>query len=424
MTALLLLAALAVLPSDRLAMADRLFNKGLHTEAAAEYEALKSEPSIAPDELLYRFAECDRAAGKNESACRRYAELYEKHPDSRYAPRARFMHAMGMKDEERKRELAALDSDRVPADIRAAALYHLGVDNSDVAMLERCEKLDPAGKYATYASLRRGTLLSASKDVAERRKGVELLLGIAFGKHGEISEEALYLSAVQSYRDKHYGESASLFRRYLKSYPTGSRRDDVQVMAVWSDYMAERYADAAAACGDGRVDDLAYIKAACAYATGDDENAIALFRKYLDDFPNGKYRGDAELPLARLEFKKAEKSGDPTMVIESAKRGFGLSKQAADQLRLAWAYERAGRQEEALAEYLRVARQYPGTEEAADALYRKAMMDAREERWNGAELSLAEALATGKCGKRKSEALYWRGIAAVRTGHEAEADDE
>lgn len=421
MSGILLLAALAVLPSDRLAMADRLFNKGQYAEAAAEYEALKAEPSIAADELLYRFAECDRSLGRNESARTRYADLYTKHPESKYAARARFMHAMGATGVERKRALLALDTDRVPADIRAAALYHLGVEGADPAVLERCVKADPKGKYAEFARLRQATLLSDSKDPADRRKGIELLLGIAFGGNAELAEEALYLAAIQSYREKRYGEAGSLFRRYLKTYPKGGRADDVRTMSVWSDYMQGRYADAAAACGEAKSDDLAYVRAVCAYATGEDEKAVELFKRYLADFPEGKYRADAELPLARLEFKQAEKGGDAALIVESAKRGFGLSKLAADQLRLAWAYEKAGRQEDALAEYLEVAKRFPGTEEAAEALYRKAMMDAREERWNGAELALAEAMASGKCGKRKGEILYWRGMAALRIGHEAEA---
>ena len=416
-----LIAAITVLPSDRLAMADRLFNKGMFAEAQAEYEALRGETSIAADELLYRFAECDRAAGRNASAVARYAELYTKHPTSKYVDRARFMHAMGQSGTERKRELFALDSDRVAAGIRAAALYRLGVEGGDPELLERCVKVDPKGKYAMFATLRRGTLLADSKDADARRKGVEILLEIAFSGTDEISEEALYLAAVQSYRDKRYGEASTLFRRYLKTYEKGSRRDDVLTMAVWCDYLQGRYADAAAACGEAKTDDLAYVKAASAYATGDDEKAEELFRRYLADFPEGKYRADAELPLARLEFKRAEKSGDTTHVIESAKRGFGLSKLAADQLRLAWAYEKSGRAEEALAEYEAVAKAHPGTEEAAEALYRKAMMDVREERWNAAELALAEALASGKCGKYTAGAQYWRGMAAIRIGHEQEA---
>lgn len=417
----IVLAAIAVLPADRLAMADRLFNKGLYDEARAEYEELRKEPSIAADELLYRFAEVNRASGRSEAARKCYEELYTAHPQSKHADRARFMHAMGLSGNDRKRALAALDSDRVEAGIRASALYHLGVELSDPVLLERCEKVDPQGKYASFASLRRGMILADSKDAAERRKGVELLLGIAFGGKGEIAEEALYLAAVQSYREKRYSEAGTLFRRYLKSYPKGTRFDDVRVMSIWSDYMTGRYADAAAACGAGTTDDLAYIRAACAYAVGEDAKAIELFRKYLADYPDGKYRKDAELPLARLEFKAAEQSGNGAMILESAKRGFGLSQQAGDQLRLAWAYEKAGRQEEALSEYQEIARRFPKTEEAAEALFRKAMMDAREERWNAAEIALAEAVSSGKCGKRKGSALYWRGIAAVRTGHEAEA---
>jgi len=418
---LLLLGAITVLPSDRLALADRLFNKGLHAEAMVEYEALRNEPSIAPDELLYRFAECDRAAGRNESACRRYAELYGSHPLSKYAERARFMYAMGQKGDARKSALAALDTDRIKPEIRAAALYHLGVESSDADVLGRCIAVDPKGKYAVFARLRQATILASAADAAKRRKGLELLLGIAFGEKGEIAEEALYLAAVQSYREKRYGEAGSLFRRYLKACPKSTRLEDVRTMAIWSDYMLGRYADAVAACGKGGSDDTDYILAACAYAVGEDEKARDLFKRYLADHPTGKYRADAELPLTRLDFKWAEKEGDASRAIESAQRSYGLSKLPADQLRLAWAYERAGRADEAVVEYQRVAKSFPGTEEAADALFRKAMMDAREERWNAAELTLAEALAGGKCGKRTAEALYWRGVAAMRTGHEAEA---
>ena len=56
-----LLAAITVAPSDRLAMADRLFNRGRYADAEAEYRSLVGEKGIAEDELLFRLAECDRA---------------------------------------------------------------------------------------------------------------------------------------------------------------------------------------------------------------------------------------------------------------------------------------------------------------------------------------------------------------------------
>ena len=61
----LILAAIAVLPADRLAMADRLFNRGEYAAARAEYAALDGEKSVPAEELLYRLAECDRAMGKS-----------------------------------------------------------------------------------------------------------------------------------------------------------------------------------------------------------------------------------------------------------------------------------------------------------------------------------------------------------------------
>ena len=400
-------------------MADRLFNNGKYEEAEKEYRAISGQEGIAADEILFRLAESDRLAGRTDAALKGYTELFTKHPESAHATRARFLNAMGRTGLERRRLLAELDSDRVDLETRTAALYHLGSEASDTEVLERCVKLDPKGKYAPYANLKYGTLLNASKDPAVRRKGVEVLLGLAFGG-GELADEALYLAAIQSYREKKYGEAGSLFRRYRKNHPKGEHFEETRSMAAWCDFLQGRYADAAALCGEGEADDLAYIRAACAYSTGDNETALRLFRKYLDDYPKGAYRADAELPIARIEFDRAAVTNDVAKTIESAKRGFGLSKLAADQLRLAWAYEKAGKPVEAAAEYAQIAKSFPGGEEAAEAMFRKAMIDARGDNWSAAELALAEAMASGKLGKRTAEATYWRGVAAMRLGHEVE----
>ena len=417
MTLAALALAIAVLPSDRLAMADRLFNRGRYADAEAEYRALVGAKGVAADELLFRLAECDRVQGRNDAARRGYAELFNRHPDSARAARARFMYAMGANGAERSHLLAGLDSDRVDAGIRAAALYYLGSETSDIAVLERCVKLDPKGQYAPYANLKIGTKLTSSEDPAVRRKGVEKLLGVAF-TGGPMGGEALYLAALQCYRDRRYGEAGSLYRRYRKLYPEGEHVAETRTMSVWCDFLEGRYADAAAACGEGETDDLSYIRAACAYATGDSDRALALFRKYLADYPEGRYRVDAELPMARIEFEAARKGGDALRTVETAKRSFGLSKLASDQIRLAWAYEKAGKKEAAAQEYAQVAQKFPGTDEAAEAMYRRAMISASDGNWSGTELALAEALATGRLGSRRAEALYWRGVAAMKLGHE------
>ena len=419
MIASFLIFAITVLPSDRMAMADRLFNNGKYEEAAKEYKALSGQEGIAADALLFRLAECDRVAGRTAEALKGYVELFTKYPESDHVPQARFMNAMGHQGLERRKLLAELDSDRIELETRTAALYHLGSETSDPEILEKCVKLAPKGKYAPYANLKYGTLLNGSEDPAVRRKGVEVMLGLAFGK-SELAEEALYLAAIQSYREKKYGEAGSLFRRYRKNHPKGAHFDEALAMSAWCDFLEGRYADAAALCGEGKTDDLAYIRAACAYSTGDNEAALRLFRKYLDDYPQGAYRVDAELPIARMEFDSAVATNDVMKTIESAKRGFGLSKLAADELRLAWAYEKAGKPIAAAAEYAQVAERFPGSVEAAEAMYLKAMIHAREDDWSAAELALAEAMASGKLGKRTAEAMYWRGVASMKLGHEVE----
>jgi len=418
--AALLLAAAAVLPADRLAMADRLFNRGEYAAARTEYAALSGEASLAADEVLYRLAECDRAQGRLAEARREYGALLEKFPTSAHADRARLMRALAGTPEERAAELRILDSDRVADDVRAAALYYLGSAANDPELLGRSIRLDPKGKYAAYADFHRASILVKSPDPAARRKAVEILLGIAFGRETQFSEDALYLAAVQSYSERKYGEAASIFGRYLRRYPGGRHAADVRTMTAWSNYLNGKYADAAALCGDGATDDFAYLRGACAYATGDNATAQRLLKEYLDRFPQGKYRSNAELPLARMGFDTATTGGNEAGVIENAKRAYALSGLSGDSLRLAWAYEKCGKEAEAEAQYVETAKKFPATDDAAEALFRKAMVDARAKRWSACDLALAEALASGRNPKRRAESLYWRGASAMQLGHEAE----
>ena len=416
-----LLSAISVLPSDRMAMADRLFDRGDYGRANAEYVALKGAEGIAPDEILYRLAECARALKDLAAARQAYGELLSRYPLSRHAPRARLQRALAGTDEEKRSELKVLDSDQVPAEVRAVALYHLGVLDSDAQTLARSALTDPKGPYAAYAQFRHAALVAEDPDPAVRRTAIGELMGIARGADKDLAREAVYLAASRSYGDKRYAEASLLFARFLKNYPTDARATHARTMSAWSDYLVGKYADAAALCGNGETDDFAYLLAACAQASGDLPRARTLMKRYLDEFPQGRYRAAVELPLARMAFDEADKSGDAARTVEAARRSAALSGCAADRMRLAWAYEKGGLATDALATYQEIARDFPSTDEAAEALFRKAMLDLRAKRWSAAELSLAEALATVKNFARRAEALYWRGIAAGQMGHEEQS---
>ena len=419
--AAVLLAAIAVAPADRLAMADRLFGRGDYAGARAEYAALKGDGSLAGDDVLHRLAECDRMLGRLAEARAEYGELLSRHPASRHAERARLMRALAGTDDEKRSELRALDSDRVDPELRAVALYHLGVLDGDGDALDRCVKLAPKGRYAPYAKMRRASSLASSEDRGARRKAVGLLLEIAFGGEGEFAEEALYLAATTCYGDGRRGEAASLLRRYMKTYPKGRHAAEARSVCAWCDYLSGKYADAVAMCGDGPADDTCFLLAAATHASGDARAAKPLYERYLERFPVGRYRRDAELSVARIGFVDAEKSGDAAAAVECARRAAALSSLAADRLRVAWAYEKAERPEDAVREYAAVARDFPGSAEAAEAMFRKALADLREERWAAADLALAESLSSGKLdAAKRAEALYWRGVACIRLGHAEE----
>lgn len=410
----------AVTPGDRMAMADRLFDKGNFERARTEYAALKSEKGVAEDELLYRLAECDRSLGDTEKAREEYGELLRKYPVSRRANRSRLLRALSGSVEQKRAELRLLDSDNVSTNIRAVALYHLGVLEKDAALLERSVSLDPKGHYAPYAKFHHAAIVGSDPDPKIRQQAIRDLNDIIYASDPVLAREAHYIAALRCYSEKRYDLASSLFRRYMKRYPGDERLESARTMTAWSDYMRGAYADAAAICADGESDDASYLTAMCAYSTGDHEAARAALAKYLDSHPDGRYRGAAELTKARLDFEAAGKGEDSARIVEAAKRSASLSKSSGDLLRLAWAYEKAGLDDEALAAYVKVTKDFQGSEDAATALFRKALIDMRASRWSAAELALAEMLEGGKAAARRAEALYWRGMAAFLMEHETE----
>lgn len=421
----LVLAALTVAPSDRLAMADRLFNRGDYASARREYLALKGEKGVDEADVLYRLAAASEGM-KDAKAVRADADAFlAKFAAHRLADRVRLMKALASEGEARKKELQLLDRDDADPSLRAEALFHLARMSNDAALYERCRKLDPKGRYAAYASFYHASAALESADAAARRRGLAELMEVVYGKDAALAKDALYLAAVHSYREAKYGESAALLKRYQKLYPGDARLGEVRRLAALSELMGGHYAAALACCTDDKDDTLVFVKATANERMGNRDEALKLARKYLEDFPQGRHRDALELERARMEFDAAAKSGDKAKALDAAKRAvaFGKGAVASDRLRYAWALELSGEVEKAEAEYAAVAKDFPGGADAAEAMYRRAMSLLRREKWALAELSLAESLSSGIAGDRRALALYWRGVASVRSGHLKEGID-
>ena len=421
----MVLAALTVAPSDRLAMADRLFNRGDYAAARREYAALKGEKGVDEADVLYRLAATSEGLKDAKGTVADADAFLARFADHRLADRVRLMRAIASEGDARRRELQLLDRDDVEPSLRAEALFRLAQlsGGAEAAQLyERCRKLDPKGRYASYAAFYHASAALDSADAAARRRGLAELMEIVYGKDAELSRTALYLAAVHSYREAKYGESAALLKRYAKQNPNDARLPEVKRLAALSELMGGHYAAALACCTDDKDDTLVFVKATANERMGNRDEALKLARKYLDEFPQGRHRDAMELERARMEFDVAAKASDKAKTLDAAKRAvaFGKGKVVSDRLRYAWALELSGEAEKAEAEYAAVAKDFPGGADAAEAMYRRAMSLLRREQWAAAELSLAEALSSGIAGDRRALALYWRGIASVRSGHATE----
>lgn len=416
---LLLIGALAVAPGDRLAMADRLFNRGEYAAARTEYAALAGEKELAADVVAFRRIYCDYQLG-NKAVVRKDGEAFLKaFPASDSASDVRYFRAMSAEGQERINELRALDSDSVPVARRVSVLCELGRLTESAEAFERAIRLDPKGPLALYAKYYHAVLLSSSKDQAQRKKAICDLLDVAFGPDQSIGESALYSAACLTFSDRRYSEAVSLTRQYLRKNPADKAKiRQLRAIAAVSEYNSGRYSSAIEFCGDEQGEQFDMVRALAYDRFGDKAKSLVAAKAYLERYPQGPHRKEVEILVARADFAAAEKDADAGRLVESARRASELSGSAGDLLRYAWTLEKTGASEKSEAVYESVAARFPKSPEAADALYRRGMSLARRDQWSGAELSLSEALDTGSLpADRRGLALYWRGVACLRLGH-------
>ena len=384
---LLFAATLALAPSDRLQMADKMFAKGMYADAAAEYNALKGERTVSSDDVSFRIAECDRMLGREKEALAAYDSLI-------------------LRD--------------IPASMRAVAMYRLACARNDASLFLKCEQTDPDGRYASFSRLKRALILAKSDKPAERREATGVFLDLSLSSEKSVAEEALYAAATLAYGDRRWNEAAILFGRLRKSSPDGARAKAATVPYAWSAFLAGRYTECMSACGESMEDDLFYLRASSLIALDRKEQGLAELDRYLEAHPKGRYRASAELPVQRARFDAAVKKGDMQAAVQAAKLAAAATGAASDALRLAWAHEKAGALDEARAEYRRIAMKWPNDPAAGEALFANALADLRAGNWNAGELALEEALKRFPDLPRRSEALYWKGVAAMRLGHDVE----
>ena len=417
----LVIAALSILPMDRLAMADRLFNKGEYVAARREYEALKGEKSILAEELDYRLVNALKETGAGKPEIAQAAEDFLKnYPMSAYAVKIKLLRADNAEGELRIKLLKELDTDETDATSRARALYLLAKATNDAALYQRSFKCDPKGIYANFARFGYAKALVESGDEVALRDAMKELLEIGFADNGETGEAALVMAVMISNRAGRYEETVSLAKRTLKKFPNCKDAENLRLIAAAGEYSLGRYSAALDLCGSIKNEGAGAIQALALERLGETEKALKAAADYLEQYPEGEHRQAVEMIQLRNKLQAAEAKEDFKGALEAARRMVALTKSAEDRLRYAWLLERSGDAAGAEREYQAISVDHPKSATAGEALFMRAMSLIRRQEWPAAEVSLAEALDSPLETSRKAEAQYWRGIALLRLEHQNE----
>ncbi|MCQ2390639.1 MAG: tetratricopeptide repeat protein [Kiritimatiellae bacterium] len=418
----------SALPGDRFTLAREFSRRGLHAEALKELESVAPGPGVAGDELAYWLGEEYRAVGRSSEALAQSRKIVQSYPKSRYLPYAKLAVALSEKGKAQQELMLSLDTKDVPKPVRDAARYHLAAHRAQ------------------------------SDNPAERRLAQATYLDLASSSDPRVVEEALYFSAMLSYRDKRYAEAAALFARLFKTAPNGRRAAEARLYAAWSNHLVNRHAETLALVRPlvaQHNEDASYLAAVSLQALEKRDEALAAFDIVLRDFPNSRYadslwsarlnllvsKGDSQAVLDMLK-----KRGDPPAdaaanaftagydaaaklkqwkpALEYARRAAALkSPQAARARYMAGVFEAClGRRAEAIHTWTNLLVAEPNSPFAADALKSRAMEELSDKNYAAANRSFTELARRFPNRVASAEDLYWRGTAARGAGDLPEAE--
>lgn len=324
---LLGLAGAAMAAGDRLVFADGLWRRGLHAQAAVEYEALlkeKPEGDAAAD-IRFRLAECYEAMGQNDRARALYKEAAEgSEGERRFAAQLRLAAAFleAGQPKEAQPLLEALATGKASQSLRDAAAYRLGVcyealgRGKDAATLYRL-LADKGGDYASFARLRLADGLGKEGKTKEALALCDTLLADAAAKDRHTAAGTLAFGLAYGAQDF---AAAAAYARKLGAKPLGEA--GLLLPAAWAAAKAGSPADARAWLAAEKLrsptptEDRLWLEGNVAAALGDDLGACTAYERILSEFPEGQRAAGAAEAMLALRAK----AGDPKAFLGHAAR--------------------------------------------------------------------------------------------------------
>ena len=435
------LAADPVALQDRQHLADGLFRRGLFDLAAREYAVLAQAPDMpALDDVLFRLAECQRRLKHTAEAEAAYKRLVEACPASPHVARARLQRALILAEggAERSPEAEALlrqlIEPTVSADVRAAALYHLG------ELLERVNRAPEAlaiyeklgvefadTAYGMYSGLRTAWLLTQSAQPENSRRAMGIYLELAYkATDAKVAEEAFYFAAIMALREGRYEESARLFQHLKNRFPSSSRVVEGALSAGWANYYAGRFKEGAEilelvsnAPKHAARAEILYVKANCLRQLEQRAEALQWYTRLLEEFPQGRLADLAWYEKFATLFRDGQYAAvlsmsaqRPEPPADFADHVFWLNSEAAI----------LNKQPEVAVQNCRLlVDKYPQSAFFKDALYRLGWLLQKQEAWESASGWFLQLVARFPEDPLAARALYASGVCRARLGQSEEA---
>ena len=410
-----------VLSQDRRAFADGLLSRGLYKLALPEYEALSKQnpPPQDLDVVLARLAECRRKVGDNAGAVKAAERVVKEFPTgkSRFQAlltQAQAISALGdaRKASEIFDEIATTPS--ADKELRLLAMYYAGM-----AMFNAGEYAGARSRFTTLANMAKEVQTPQAKDL---RGFAELFLTdiLSRGDAPEakanaikayaliaqspisprVGAEALYKGAVLAYQTKNYAEAVARFADLASKYPDDPRVADSRILAMWANFSAGRYSEAAqiaertmeqGGVSNAELAECSYIKASSLANLMRRKEAVEAYDALIAKYPGTKFAASATYERLLTLFK----DGDFERVLADAPKVSNPSPAIAPDLvwlqaESAEALKNPG---QASQFYRMLVDKYPDSRLAPDAAYRYANHLRETQAWGEAAKAYQKLVA-------------------------------
>lgn len=384
----------ALTDAERIQFANGLYARGMYELAITEYKSFLREfpASKQADTARFRLGESYRRTGNSAAAQSELRHVVDKFPKSEFRFKAGFRLADLLFSDGKHKEAAEVYGKVIaggpPDDILAASRYMRGIalvkiDKLDegVRSLEEVRKHHADSEFFSYALLELGRVYGRKTEkVDEKRLDEALAIYAAVAEkatEARIAAEALFQMGDLHFRRRTFDRSFAAYRKLFEKYPDDRRSFEARLQAGWAAHNAGLYAEALRFAEAGVKDrkreaehaEWFYLKANCERQLMQNPEAAGTYARLQKEYPKSRFAEAVHYERAVVcykmgKFKDAIAEAEQMTLTDAVRKDVYWL--------LAESYAALDKATDAVQYYRLIARDFPKSDVAADAMYRLA----------------------------------------------------